>query len=133
MLVALLITFIVLKIKAPVLPANGEEDHQRFSLVGIIFCSVGMIWFALHVFFSYFVALRKIEIFLVHQNIVSIVNSVIVPYYFIYTLPNLREYFSECLENHFISPVRNALSTMFNVLKSFVPTVPSNRVDVIEE
>ena len=130
MLVILLVTFIVFKIKAPVLPFAGDEDHKRFSLVGIIFCSVGITWFALHVFFSYFVALRKVEIFLVHQNTVAIVNSVIVPSYFIYTLPNLRKYFIECLENHIISPVCNALNSMLNYLKSFMPTP---RVDVLEE
>ena len=133
MLVILLATFITLKIKTPDLPVlSGDEErnHNRFTLIGIIFCSVAIFWVALHVFFSYFIALRKIEIFLIHQNIAAIVNSVIVPSYFINTLPNLKKYFNDCLKDYIANPMCNALDNVLNYLKSFLP---SPRVHVVDE
>ena len=75
-------------------------------------------------------ALREIEIFLIHQNVVAILLGIVVPSYFIYTLPNLRKYFIDGFDNHFISPIRNVLMSMVNYWKSLLP---SPRVHVIEE
>ena len=106
MVVFLLLTFIVLKVKTPILPdlsTNQERIPKRMAIAGVAFGSFGIILLLT------FVQFRSIEKFLVFQTQNIIVNGILVPSYFIYTLPNLRQYFKKCFNTNITKPMSNAL------------------------
>ena len=110
MIVILLLTFIGLKIKSPVLSSDEENIHRRFFLMGIIFCTLASIMFGFHVICNFLTHCRKLEVFLVQQTIVETVNGIVVPLYFIYTLPNLKNYFKDCYKTNITEPISNVLN-----------------------
>ena len=85
------VSFITLKLKAPILPENKEEEQKKYKILFVIFVIVGIVHFGSEIVLRYFTS-NIMDGFLVSSTLNVVVNYLILPMFFIYSIPNLRKY-----------------------------------------
>ena len=129
MFVIFLITFFVLRVKAPTLPGDENEENRKFKMSLVLLLFVGIIQFSLDVSLRAFMSLNRVDTFVATYTFQLIINYIVAPYYFIHSIPNLNQFAYNQISDHVISPiiftVRNSLGILSNIF-------PSSRVGIIE-
>ena len=126
-LVILLITFIGLKIKSPALPQNQDEQKESNKLIcfGVISSVIFIVIMAWLAFATYN---KKIELFFFVGTLFRVLDTILLPCYFIFSTSNLKEYALNRISKNLIVPLQQFVIVICNCLSKMKPT---NQIDVV--
>ena len=129
MLFTFLITFVILKVKAPVLPGEEDEESRKFKILFLVLSIIGILQFSLDIYLKYYLSFNKMDAWVATGTLQLIVNYIIAPAFFIYSIPKLRSYSLKRLYKYFVLPARKSVKHLHS--QSY-RSRSEKRIDVIE-
>ena len=128
MMFTFLISFAVLKFKAPILPGEEDEESKKFKILFLMLSIIGILQFSLDIYFKYFLSFNKMDAWVATGTLQLVVNYIIAPTFFIYSISKLKRYSLKQFYKYVIFPARKGIKHIRELSK----LKPNPRVDIIE-
>ena len=132
MMFTFLATFVLLKLKAPTLPGEEDEESKKFKILFTVLSIIGILQFSLDVFFKYHLSFNKMDAWVATGTLQLIVNYIIAPAFFIYSIPKLKSNSLKLLYEYALLPARKSVRHLRNQLYKMESIGKVVKIDIIE-